>query len=172
MKKWIWIFCIILFAAPAQAKRLHYEAVLSDTVGFISNLPHHLVANFRATLKEAEEADFLTHVTDISDENFHKHMADVETVLRTIGADRIPHSLVFNKIDRVSDSVVRGIQKSYPEAQFISAATGLNVDLFFAKSGGKTLPCHESKPDDSHVRAEAHTRHPQPGKGTRNYLRR
>ncbi|MBT3258918.1 MAG: GTPase HflX [Deltaproteobacteria bacterium] len=106
------------------------EAVISDTVGFISNLPHHLVASFRATLKEAEEADFLLHVTDISDENHQKHMADVETVLKTIGADRIPQILVFNKIDRVSEAEKGNIQRSYPDAQFISAATGRNVDLF------------------------------------------
>jgi GTP-binding protein HflX len=116
------------------------EAVISDTVGFISNLPHHLVASFRATLKEAEEADFLIHVTDISDENFQKHMADVETVLKTIGADHIPHMLVFNKIDRVSEAAVKGTQNSYPDAQFISAATGRNVDLFLRNLGESLHP--------------------------------
>ena len=116
------------------------EAVISDTVGFISNLPHHLVASFRATLKEAEEADFLIHVADISDENFIKHMADVDTVLNAIGADHIPHILVFNKIDRVSDSVVKGVRNSYPEGQFISAATGLNVDLFLRNLGERLYP--------------------------------
>ena len=116
------------------------EAVISDTVGFISNLPHHLVASFRATLKEAEEADFLVHIADISDENFQKHMADVETVLKTIGADQIPHILVFNKIDRVSETVVKGTQNSYPDAQFISAATGRNVDLFLRNLGENLYP--------------------------------
>jgi GTP-binding protein HflX len=116
------------------------EAVISDNVGFISNLPHHLVASFRATLKEAEEADFLIHITDISDENFQKHMADVETVLKTIGADHIPHILVFNKIDRVSEAVVKGTRNSYPEAQFISAATGRNVDLFLRNLGESLHP--------------------------------
>ncbi len=116
------------------------EAVISDTVGFISNLPHHLVASFRATLKEAEEADFLIHITDISDENFQKHMADVEAVLKTIGADHIPHILVFNKIDRVSEAVVKGTQNSYPDAQFISAATGRNVDLFLRNLGESLHP--------------------------------
>ncbi len=116
------------------------EAVISDTVGFISNLPHHLVASFRATLKEAEEADFLIHVTDISDENFQRHMADVETVLKTIGANRIPQILVFNKIDRVSEAVIKGTQNSYPDAQFISAATGQNVDLFLRNLGESLHP--------------------------------
>ena len=116
------------------------EAVISDTVGFISNLPHHLVASFRATLKEAEEADFLIHVTDISDENFQKHMADVETVLKTIGADHIPHILVFNKIDKVSEAVVKGTRNSYPDAQFISAETGRNVNLFLRNLGETLYP--------------------------------
>ena len=119
------------------------EAVISDTVGFISNLPHHLVASFRATLKEAEEADFLIHMTDISDENFQKHMADVETVLKAIGADQIPQILVFNKIDRVSETVVKGTQKSYPDAQFISAANGRNVDHFLRNLGESLHPLTE-----------------------------
>ncbi len=106
------------------------KAILSDTVGFISNLPHHLVASFRATLKEAAEADFLIHIADISDESHEKHIGDVETVLKSIDADQIPQMLVFNKIDRVSEDVIRGIRKAYPNAQFISAATGQNVDAF------------------------------------------
>ena len=119
------------------------EAVISDTVGFISNLPHHLVASFRATLKEAEEADFLIHVTDISDENHQKHMADVETVLKTIGADHIPQILVFNKIDRVSEAERENIRRSYPHAQFISAATGKDVDAFLSEMGERLHPSGE-----------------------------
>ncbi len=116
------------------------EAVISDTVGFISNLPHHLVASFRATLKEAEEADLLIHVTDISDENYQKHIADVETVLKSIDADQIPHILVFNKIDRVSKDIIKGTQNAYPNAQFISAATGQNVDLFLQNLSESLYP--------------------------------
>ncbi len=116
------------------------EAVISDTVGFISNLPHHLVASFRATLKEAEEADFLIHVADISDENVQSHMADVEAVLKTIHADHIPHMLVFNKIDRVSKDVLKGIRNAYPQAQYISATTGCNMDIFLQTLGESLYP--------------------------------
>ncbi|MCP4576430.1 MAG: GTPase HflX, partial [Deltaproteobacteria bacterium] len=116
------------------------EAVISDTVGFISNLPHHLVASFRATLKEAEEADFLVHVADIADESFQKHMADVETVLKTIGANNIPGILVFNKIDRVSEAETESIRKSYPDAQFISAATGKNMEKLLLEMGERLHP--------------------------------
>ena len=116
------------------------EAVISDTVGFISNLPHHLVASFRATLKEAEEADLLIHVTDISDENYQKHIADVEIVLKSIDADQIPHILVFNKIDRVSKDIIKGTQNAYPTAQFISATTGQNVALFLQNLAENLYP--------------------------------
>lgn len=133
-----------LFATlDSTSRSLHLgngkEAVISDTVGFISNLPHHLVASFRATLKEAEEADFLVHVADISDESFQKHMADVETVLKAIGANDIPSILVFNKIDRVSEAEIESVQRSYPDAQFISAATG-TMDKFLLEMGERLHP--------------------------------
>ena len=104
------------------------DVVISDTVGFISNLPHHLIASFRATLREAEEADLLLNITDISDDGFEKHINDVENVLEEIGADGIPQLLLFNKIDRVSESVVQMVKKNYPEAQLISAKSGENVE--------------------------------------------
>jgi len=91
-------------------------------------LPHHLIASFRATLREAEEADMLLNITDISDDDFEKHIDDVENVLEEIGADRIPQLLLFNKIDRVSESVVQRVKKNYPGAQLISAKSGENVE--------------------------------------------
>ncbi len=133
-----------LFATlDSTSRSLHLQngkkAVISDTVGFISNLPHHLVASFRATLKEAEEADFLIHVADISDETFQKHLADVETVLKTIHANEIPHLLVFNKTDRVSKAELEKVQRSYPNAQFISATTGA-VDNLLLELGERLHP--------------------------------
>ena len=104
------------------------DVVISDTVGFISNLPHHLIASFRATLREAEEADLLLNITDISDDDFKKHIDDVENVLEKIGANGIPQILLFNKIDRVSESVVERVKKNYPEAQLISAKSGENIE--------------------------------------------
>ena len=104
------------------------DVVISDTVGFISNLPHHLIASFRATLREAEEADLLLNITDISDDGFEKHINDVENVLEAIGADGIPQLLLFNKIDRVSEFVVERVKKNYPGAQLISAKSGENIE--------------------------------------------
>jgi GTP-binding protein HflX len=73
--------------------------VLSDTVGFIRDLPHDLVAAFRATLSEAADADLLLHVIDASHGNREEQIAAVETVLAEIGADRVPQVRVWNKID-------------------------------------------------------------------------
>ena len=77
-------------------------AVMADTVGFIRELPHELVAAFRSTLTEAREATLLLHVVDASDPRREEHMAQVDTVLAEIGADTIPQLLVYNKIDRLA----------------------------------------------------------------------
>jgi GTP-binding protein HflX len=72
---------------------------LSDTVGFIRDLPHGLVEAFQATLQEATEADLLLHVVDASNPDFPEQMAQVQKVLADIGAQQVPQLLVFNKID-------------------------------------------------------------------------
>ena len=84
-------------------RRIHFPelgpVILADTVGFIRHLPHELIDAFQSTLEEVSEADLLLHVIDINDENKHSHMQQVDQVLTTIGADRVPRILVFNKID-------------------------------------------------------------------------
>ena len=72
---------------------------LSDTVGFIRNLPHGLVDAFRATLQEAIDADLLIHVVDAANPDFPEQIAEVQRVLKEIGADTVPQVLVFNKLD-------------------------------------------------------------------------
>ena len=72
---------------------------LSDTVGFIRNLPHGLVDAFRATLQEAIDADLLIHVVDAANPDFPEQIAEVQRVLKEIGADTVPQLLVFNKLD-------------------------------------------------------------------------
>ena len=72
---------------------------LSDTVGFIRDLPHGLVDAFRATLQEAIEADLLLHVVDCANPNYTEQILQVQSVLKEIGADDIPQLLVFNKMD-------------------------------------------------------------------------
>src|SRR5690606_2056524 len=75
--------------------------VLADTVGFVRDLPHELVAAFRSTLSEAREADLLLHVVDAADPLREERIAQVDAVLAEIGAGEIPQLLVYNKIDRL-----------------------------------------------------------------------
>ncbi len=78
------------------------EFLLSDTVGFISNLPHSLIKAFRSTLEEVTYADLLLHVVDFSDPNYKEHMQITEATLKDIGAKDIPVVYVYNKADKTS----------------------------------------------------------------------
>jgi GTPase len=80
------------------------EATLSDTVGFIRDLPHGLIAAFRATLEEVAEADLLLHVVDAASVVREQHIAQVNAVLHEIGAAAVPQILVYNKIDRLPEN--------------------------------------------------------------------
>lgn len=104
------------------------EIVLSDTVGFISQLPHHLVASFRATLKEVTEADLLLHAVDISDDRFDFYINEVEKVLDSLGAKDIKMLLVFNKIDKLEASQLALLKNRFPSALFVSALNNDNMD--------------------------------------------
>src|SRR5688572_18673961 len=81
--------------------------VLADTVGFVRDLPHELVAAFRSTLSEAREADLLLHVIDAADPQRDERIAQVDEVLQEIGAGDLPQMLVFNKIDRIEGAEPR-----------------------------------------------------------------
>ena len=106
------------------------EIVLADTVGFVRDLPHELVAAFRSTLLEARDADLLLHVVDASDPEHLEHMAQVEEVLTSIGAGSIPVLTVFNKIDRVAapPSVERDTDGQAVRV-WMSAVSGAGLDL-------------------------------------------
>jgi GTP-binding protein HflX len=105
------------------------EVLLADTVGFVSDLPHELIAAFRATLQEAREADLLLHVTDVSDPYRIERQRDVEDVLESIGADRIPVIRVFNKIDCSGQEVaVQRGEQGQPQSVSISARQGDGVE--------------------------------------------
>ena len=107
-----------------------YAAVLADTVGFISDLPHQLVEAFLSTLTETREADLLLHVIDISDDLKEARVSDVNEVLDTIGADAVPQLIVYNKIDRTGN--VARIDRSEtgePVAVWLSAVSGDGIEL-------------------------------------------
>ena len=76
------------------------KAIISDTVGFIRDLPHHLIESFKSTLSEVSQSNLLLHVIDLSDDNFLTYIDEVNNVLESIEANDIPKILVFNKIDQ------------------------------------------------------------------------
>ncbi len=116
-----------LFATLDSTTRLLDEKnrpqiLLSDTVGFIKNLPHELVASFRSTLEVVRDADLLFHVVDISALDYEEHIDTALQVLDELGANCIPRIMVFNKIDRIENQTQLFImKKQYPDALFISA---------------------------------------------------
>ena len=104
--------------------------VAADTVGFIRELPHELVAAFQSTLTEAREATLLLHVIDASDPRRDEHIAQVDEVLAEIGADSIPQIIVYNKIDRLQrPAAIERDDGGMPSAVWISAQKLLGLDL-------------------------------------------
>jgi GTP-binding protein HflX len=120
-----------LFATlETTVRTLHPESVprvlVSDTVGFIKNLPHGLVASFKSTLEEALDASLLLHVIDASDPGFERQLEVTDKVLAEIGADVVPRLRVFNKIDHVGDAEAQAereaaLQAQYPDCVVMSA---------------------------------------------------
>lgn len=102
---------------------------LSDTVGFIENLPHHLVASFLTTLEEARRADLLLHVIDAHDPDALNHVTSVEETLSRIDAGGVPRVAVLNQVDRVTDVLaLRVLEDRLPGALRVSAVTGEGLD--------------------------------------------
>ena len=105
------------------------EVLLSDTVGFVRDLPHHLVASFRSTLEEARHADLLLHVVDASNPDAERQIHTCNQVLEEIGVDCSKMLLVLNKVDRVEDrSHIDVLRRHYNDTITISAATNLGID--------------------------------------------
>ncbi|CUS84324.1 GTPase HflX [Candidatus Kryptobacter tengchongensis] len=104
------------------------KILLTDTVGFIRKLPHHLIASFKSTLDEVVEADILIHVVDISAPNFREQIKVVEETLEELNSLDKPTILAFNKIDKLQDrSLIYSLANEYKDAIFISASRGVNI---------------------------------------------
>ena len=113
--------------------------LLSDTVGFISNLPHSLVKAFRSTLEEVKEADLLLQVVDYSDENYMEHVKVTEDTLKELGAERIPMIYVFNKADLCGMgefATIQGDDKLYMSAKSSNGIEALLTMITGKLSGG------------------------------------
>jgi GTPase len=100
---------------------------LTDTVGFVRNLPHQLVEAFRSTLEEVTRADLALHVVDASAADALGQITTVHDVLRKIGAGQVPELLVLNKIDIASPETVTALRQAYPDALQVSALTGAGI---------------------------------------------
>lgn len=110
------------------------KVVISDTVGFLHNLPHHLIDAFKATLEEAVEADLLIHVLDVSHEKVYEHAQAVSSVLKEIGAQDKTVITALNKIDLVSEeSLLNRLSQEFPNAVLISAKLNQNLDKLMNK---------------------------------------
>jgi GTP-binding protein HflX len=160
-----------LFATLDTTSRRIYlgeagSVVISDTVGFIRELPHQLVAAFRATLEETIRADLLLHVVDASSPTRLEQVEEVNAVLREIGADRIPQILVWNKIDAAGlEPAVERDEYDKIRRVFISAQTGAGIDLLREAIGEFAVGEHamqagaQQSSDEEDVRFSAPDQH-------------
>jgi GTP-binding protein HflX len=121
-------------------------ASVSDTVGFIRDLPHGLIDAFQATLQEAVDADLLLHVVDASNPNFPEQMAEVKRVLHEIGADTVPQWLIFNKIDNLPEERQPLLVQDHYEVDglalsrvFLSAQTGKGLSTLREMLGNEVM---------------------------------
>ncbi|MGI9258823.1 MAG: ribosome rescue GTPase HflX [Gammaproteobacteria bacterium] len=105
------------------------EILLADTVGFVRDLPHELVAAFRATLTETREADLLLHIIDASDPHHSDRKQQVEEVLESIGAASVPCIQVYNKVDKVRTAAGRRLNGSSSAKFWVSAETGAGLEV-------------------------------------------
>jgi GTP-binding protein HflX len=144
-----------LFATLDTKSRLLYlpsgrQVMLTDTVGFIRNLPHGLVASFRSTLEEAAQADLLLHVADAGHPFITEHCTVVFDTLREIHADQVPTLLVLNKCDRPAAlEALPRLRTLFPDALAISAASGEGIPELKQRIAERIGPAASSTPETS-----------------------
>jgi GTP-binding protein HflX len=121
------------------------SVVVSDTVGFLHNLPHHLIEAFKATLEEAVEADLLIHVLDVSQPRVYEHAQAVSQVLKELGADTVTRITALNKIDLLNDpGWLSRLSVDFPNTVSISAKLNTNLDTLIGKIQENFLPRMDS----------------------------
>jgi len=112
----------------------HQTILLSDTVGFIRKLPHHLIASFRSTLSVVQEANLLLNIVDISRRDYDEQITAVKTVLTEMEITTIPILNVFNKIDLLNnDTDITDARRNNPGAVFISAQRGIGINALLER---------------------------------------
>ena len=116
------------------------DALLSDTVGFVRDLPHQLVESFRSTLEEAVDTDLLLHVVDASADQPERQIAAVRETLQTIDAHETPELLLLNKADAISPEALTRLTNLHPDAVVVSAVTGLGLQHLLDRFEGMVAP--------------------------------
>ncbi len=119
-----------------NGEKLPQPVLISDTVGFIRNLPHDLIESFKSTLAEVVEADILLDVIDLSSESYEDQITVVEETLKDLGADAKQVIMVFNKVDKLDENkqeLIPALKQRYPNSVFISAFKGINMGSLFDK---------------------------------------
>jgi GTP-binding protein HflX len=120
------------------------KVLLSDSVGFMSKLPTHLIASFRSTLAEAKEADFIVHTIDVSHPNFKEQIKVVDETLSSLNITDQPIIHVFNKIDKLEDKeILQYLEKDFANPIFISAKNSINIDKLLEKFSELTEKLHK-----------------------------
>ncbi|MEQ1659635.1 MAG: GTPase HflX, partial [Hylemonella sp.] len=142
---------------------------LSDTVGFIRDLPHGLIDAFQATLQEAVDADLLLHVVDAANPNFPEQIAEVQRVLAEIGAEHIPQVLVFNKLDALGpERRPERVQDSYElDGQavpriFVSARDGEGLAALRQLLAQRVIASTTAAPEEAEIEADFPDNHASP----------
>jgi GTP-binding protein HflX len=114
------------------------SVVIADTVGFVRDLPHELIAAFRSTLQEAREADLILHLIDASDKDLWQRVRQVEAVLKELDAHRVPQIRVYNKIDKLDREPRRTTNRQGEgRAVWLSAVTGEGIPLLLESIGDR-----------------------------------
>ena len=117
------------------------HVVLADTVGFVRDLPHELIAAFRSTLQEARKADLILHLIDASDSNRWQRVRQVNSVLKELDADRVPQIRVYNKIDKLDRAPkLTNNTRGEGRAVWLSAVTGDGIPLLLSTIGDRLRP--------------------------------
>lgn len=106
----------------------NYDFLLSDTVGFIRNLPHDLIASFRSTLMEIKDSDVILKIIDSSSLNIEMHLETIREVLKTLDISSKLELIVFNKIDLIGVDVLNELKRKYPDSIFVSAKKELKIN--------------------------------------------
>ena len=105
------------------------NVIITDTVGFIREIPHLLIESFKSTLEDTVQSDMLVHILDASAPDYLDRKLVVEKTIEEIGAVEVPSLLCFNKIDCLTEKELLDLRLAFPQALFISASENLHIDI-------------------------------------------